>query len=325
MRVGRQPPVEKGLLCDARDCWIMPQAPLSGTLSIAAIDRRSGQVGAASVSQSFSIGSKSIWSEPGVGVVVAQGTVEPSYGSLGLALLGGGKTPAHALKSLLATDPRPDLRQVMIIDHRGRTAAHTGKNCLPEAGFAVGRGFCVQANFVNTKRAWRTMARAFRAEKGELSLRMVSALEAGEQAAKGARRGGPTRSAAVVVVKTAPSGVPWEGKVLDLRIESGEAPLKQLRGMLRIMEAQERAELGENLMSRGETERGEKEFARAVALASDSFDVKLRFALALLGSGDRKRGTAVLRSAMGRGLDFKAILQELSARGMVADKSAPKD
>jgi uncharacterized Ntn-hydrolase superfamily protein len=154
------------LLSDVSTDVTMVRMPLGGTQSIVAVDKRSGEMGAAVLSQSFSVGSRTIWSEPGVGVVVAQGTIEPTYGPLGLALLKGGKTPQQALKSLLATDPRPGVRQVMIIDSRGRAAAHTGKGCLPEAGYSAGSGFCVQANFVNAKRAWRSMAAAFRGGKG---------------------------------------------------------------------------------------------------------------------------------------------------------------
>ena len=158
----------------------MVPMPLGGTQSIVAVDKRSGEMGAAVLSQSFSVGSKTIWSEPGVGVVVAQGTVEPTYGPLGLALLKGGKTPPQALKSLLATDPRPGVRQVMMIDSRGRTAAHTGRSCLPESGYLAGRGFCVQANFVNAKRVWRSMAAALPRGEGD----------AGGEAGLGARGGG---------------------------------------------------------------------------------------------------------------------------------------
>jgi uncharacterized Ntn-hydrolase superfamily protein len=183
----------------------MDRNPLSGTQSIVAVDKRSGEMGAAVLSQTFAAGSKTIWSEPSVGIVVCQGTVEPIYGSLGLALMKAGKTPPQALKSLLATDPRPGVRQVMMIDSRGRTAAHTGRNCLPETGYLAGRGFCVQANFVNAKRGWRSMAAAFRATKGGLAERLFSALEAGDKAAKGTRRGGLARSAAILVVETHPT------------------------------------------------------------------------------------------------------------------------
>ena len=147
-------------------------------------------MGAAVLSQSFSVGSRTIWSEPGVGMVVAQGTVEPTYGPLGLALLKGGKTPPQALKSLLATDPRPGVRQVMMIDSEGpHGRPHRAGAAFQRPGYLAGRGFCVQANFVNAKRGWRSMAAAFRSGKGTLAERMVSALEAGEHASKGARRG----------------------------------------------------------------------------------------------------------------------------------------
>ena len=300
----------------------MPLTPLGGTESIVAVDKKAGEMGAALVSQSFSIGSKAVWAEPCVGVVVAQGIVEPSYGSLGLALVRGGKSPAHALKSLLATDPRPDSRQVMIIDSRGRRAGHTGKNCMPEAGFLSGRGFCVQANFVNTKRAWRAIAAAFRAERGDLATRMVAALEAGEQSARGGRRGGAAKSAAVMVVKMVHGTSPLEGKVLDLRVENADNPLRQLKGLLKFREGQERVSLAEDLFAREELGRAEKEFARAASLAPDSFEVKLRLALALFADGERKRGMSVLRGALGRGQDANAIFREMLARKIIEEPSS---
>jgi uncharacterized Ntn-hydrolase superfamily protein len=299
----------------------MVQMPLGGTLSIVAVDKRSGEMGAAVLSQSFSVGSRTIWSEPGVGVVVAQGTIEPTYGPLGLALLKGGKTPPQALKSLLATDPRPGERQVMIIDSRGRAAAHTGKGCLPQAGYLAGRGFCVQANFASAKRAWRSMAAAFRAARGTLAERMVSALEAGEQASRGARRG-VARSAAVMVVAALPTNTPWEGKLLDLRVESSDGPLRELRGMLKVQEAYGYAASGEELLSRGDSERGEREFSKAISLAPRNNELKLWFALGMLRQGEFKAGEPALRSAVGRGRDVKALLRELVARGII--ESPPK-
>jgi uncharacterized Ntn-hydrolase superfamily protein len=305
------------LLSDVGADFSMVLTPLGGTQSIVAVDKRSGEMGAAVLSQSFSVGSRTIWSEPGVGVVVAQGTVEPTYGPLGLALLKGGKTPPQALKSLLATDPRPGVRQVMMIDSRGRAAAHAGKGCLPESGYLAGRGFCVQANFVNSKMAWRSMAAAFRGGKGTLAERMVSALEASEQASKGRRRGGAARSAAVIVVASLPTNTPWEGKILDLRVESSDGPLKELKGMLRVQEAYGHAASGVELLSKGEAERGGKELSKAISLAPESTELKLWFALGLLRQGEVKGGESMLRSAVGRGQDLKALLRELAARGII--------
>ena len=299
----------------------MARLPLGGTQSIVAVDRRSGEMGAAVLSQSFSVGSKTMWSEPGVGVVVVQGTVEPSYGSLGLALLKGGKTPPQALKSLLATDPRPGVRQVMMIDSRGRTAAHTGKSCLPEAGHLAGRGFCVQANFVNAKRGGRSMAASFRGGKGTLAEKLVSALEAGEQASKGPRRGGASRSAAVVVVSALPSNTPWEGRLLDLRVENGDGPVRELRRMLRVHDAYGHAASGEELLAKGEIERGRKEFSKAMSLAPENSELKLWLAIGMLRQGEINAAEPVMRRALGRGQDSRAILRELASRGMVGGRT----
>jgi uncharacterized Ntn-hydrolase superfamily protein len=310
------------LLSDVGADISMVQLPLGGTQSIVAVDRRSGEMGAAVLSQSFSVGSKTTWAEPGVGVVVAQGTVEPSYGSLGLALLKGGKTPPQALKSLLATDPRPGVRQVMVIDSRGRTAAHTGKGCLPESGHLAGRGFCVQASFVNAKKGWKSMAVSFRNGKGSLAERLVSALEAGEQASRGARRGGAPRSAAVTVVTSLPGNTPWEGRLLDLRVENSDGPLRELRKMLKVHEAYERAANGEELLSRGELERGRKEFSKAMTLAPENSELKLWLALGMMRRGEVKMAESTMRSAIGRGQDVRAIFRELSARGIIGSPTA---
>ena len=109
------------------------------TYSIVAIDKKSGEMGVAVQSHWFSVGSVVTWAEAGVGIVATQASVEISYGPLGLALMKGGKTPQQALKSLLATDPRPEVRQVAMLDARGRVAVHTGRKCMPEAGRESGQ------------------------------------------------------------------------------------------------------------------------------------------------------------------------------------------
>lgn len=302
----------------------MVKLPLGGTQSIVAVDKRSGEMGAAVLSQSFSVGSKTMWSEPGVGVVVAQGTVEPSYGSLGLALLKGGKTPPQALKSLLATDPRPGVRQVMMMDSRGRTAAHTGGGCLPEAGHIAGRGFCVQANFVNAKRGWRSIAASFRSAKGTLAERLVAALEAGEQASRGGRRGGPSRSAALIVVEALPSNTPWEGRLLDLRVENSSRPLKELRKMVKVYGAYELAAAGEELLAKGDLERGGRELSKAISLAPENSELRLWLALGMMKQGEVEAAESMMRSAVGRGQDMKAILREMTSRGIIGRSSGKR-
>lgn len=147
------------------------------TYSIVAIDKKSGEMGAAVQSHWFSVGSIVTWAEAGVGVVATQAFVEVSYGPLGLALMKGGKTPQQALKSLLATDPRPEVRQVAMLDVRGRVAVHTGRKCVPEAGHVTGRGVSAQGNIMRNRRIWRAMAGGFKKSRGSLAERLLAARE----------------------------------------------------------------------------------------------------------------------------------------------------
>lgn len=201
---------------------------------------------------------------------------------------------------------------MMMMDSKGRTAAHTGKGCLPESGHLAGRGFCVQANFVGAKRAWRSVAAAYRGAKAGLAGRMVAALEAGGQATRGA-----VRSAAVMVVAALPTNTPWEGRLLDLRVDSSDSPLRELKAMLKVQEAYGHAASGEELLARGDLAKGGREFSKAISLSPESAELRLWFALGMLRNGESKAGEAMLRSAVGRGSDSKEILRELAVRGIV--------
>src|SRR3712207_8471415 len=51
---------------------------------------------------------------------------------------------SDALKSLLAKDEGRDVRQVAMIDARGRVASHTGSKCIEAAGDRTGANYSVQ-------------------------------------------------------------------------------------------------------------------------------------------------------------------------------------
>src|SRR5713101_7910193 len=96
------------------------------TYSIVARDPATGELGVAVQSHWFSVGTAVPWAEAGVGAVATQSFVDPSYGSLGLELMRGGRSAPDALRGLLAADAGRDVRQVAMIDAQGRVAAHTG-------------------------------------------------------------------------------------------------------------------------------------------------------------------------------------------------------
>ena len=139
------------------------------TFSIVARDPSTGEMGVAVQSHWFSVGSNVAWAEAGVGAIATQSFIDPSYGRNGLDLMRGGASAEEALKTLLAKDEGRDVRQVAMIDSKGRVAAHTGAKCIEAAGDHVGTNYSVQANLMANGRVWPAMARAFEETKGDLA------------------------------------------------------------------------------------------------------------------------------------------------------------
>jgi uncharacterized Ntn-hydrolase superfamily protein len=284
------------------------------TYSIVAIDKKSGEMGVAVQSHWFSVGSIVTWAEAGVGVVATQAFVEVSYGPLGLALMKGGKSPQQALKSLLATDPRPEVRQVAMLDVRGRVAAHTGRRCVPEAGHVTGRGMSAQGNIMRNRRVWRAMASAFKKSRGSLAARLLVALESGERAG-GDLRG--RQSAALLVVKTGGNGMPWQAKVVDLRVEDNPQPLVELRRLLRIREAFVHADSGDALMEKGDVRRAQERYRRSAELYPENPELRFWEAVTMLNHGEIKEGSAVMKSVFRKNMDLKTLLKRLPEVGLL--------
>ena len=198
------------------------------TYSIVARDKQTGELGVAVQSRAFNTGAVVPWGAPGVGVVATQSYTEMSYGPLGLDLLRGGKSSAEALAELVAADDDSAYRQVAILDAQGRVAVHVGESCIPAAGFAAGDGFSAQANMVDSERVWQAMAEAFEGSEGPLAERLLSALDAAEDAGgdwRGRQAGG--------ILVVGPEGQPWKREV-DLRVDDHADPLGELRRLLRL-------------------------------------------------------------------------------------------
>jgi len=195
------------------------------TYSIAARDPDTGEMGLATQSQAFAVGSSVPWAEPGYGVIATQSIAEPYYGELGLDLLRGGMTATESLRAMRSIDPHPERRQVVMIDARGDISVYTGDGCVAAAGHRVGEHCCALANLVVGEAVWNDMVDAFETTAGPLAHRLVSALVAAE-AAGGDLRG--RRSAAVVVVRAERTGRPWQDQLVDLRVDDHHDPVSEL-------------------------------------------------------------------------------------------------
>ncbi len=203
------------------------------TFSIVAFDPKTGDLGVAVESKYFGVGSVVPWAKAGVGAVATQALGKMRYGIDGLVLMEQGKSAPNALAELLGKDERREVRQVGMIDAKGRVVSHTGAECIAWAGNHVGENFTVQGNLLAGEDVVKAMAGAFEKARasgeGELAEWMMRALEAG-QAAGGDRRG--QQSAALLVVRA--NGGPGgdNDRYIDLRVEDHATPIVELSRLL---------------------------------------------------------------------------------------------
>jgi uncharacterized Ntn-hydrolase superfamily protein len=210
----------------------------SMTWSILGRDRDAGELGIAVHSRFFAAGHIVPWVEAGVAVVASQAFTNPAYGHECLRLLRSGMDPQAALDSVRTGDPGEALRQVAILDARGRVALHTGARCVSAAGHALGTDCCAVANMMARDTVWPAMIYAFENTSGPMADRLLAAMEAAE------REGGDLRgkqAAALIVVSGKSSGVPELDRSVDLRIDDHPDPVAEIKRLLSYSRAHRRA------------------------------------------------------------------------------------
>jgi uncharacterized Ntn-hydrolase superfamily protein len=296
----------------------VPARPVA-TYSIVARDAATGELGVAVQSHWFAVGAVVPWAEAGVGAVATQSFTEPSYGPLGLAAMKAGKEPREALAALLAKDPHPEVRQVALVDARGRTAAHTGSGCIPAAGHRTGEGYSVQANLMLGGEVPGAMATAFERATGPLAERMLAALEAA-QAAGGDLRG--KQSAALLVVRAAPSASPWTDRVVDLRVDDHAEPLRELRRLLTLHRAYEHMNRGDEAVAAGRLDEALREYASARSMVPDNAEFLFWTAVALVSNGRVEEALPLFGSAFRLNPAWMLLVPRLASVGQLPDDEA---
>ncbi|HEX6089683.1 MAG TPA: DUF1028 domain-containing protein [Gemmatimonadales bacterium] len=298
-----------------------PRRPVA-TYSIVARDSVTGEIGVAVQSHWFSVGSIVTWAEAGVGAVATQSFVEPSYGPLGLALMRTGRSAPDALRGLIASDPDSAVRQVAMIDARGRVAAFTGARAVVAAGHHVGNGYSVQANLMEKPSVWPAMARAFETGKGDLAERLLLALEAAE------REGGDIRgrqSAAIVVVGPASSGRPWADRLVDLRIEDHPEPLVELRRLVTLSRLYRRMNEGDEWVTKNDIPKAVAAYDAAIAFLPDSAtngEAVFWTGISLAAAGKEAEAAPYLARAYAVHPKWAELVPRLPAAGLLPADSA---
>ncbi|MFM8532381.1 MAG: DUF1028 domain-containing protein [Acidimicrobiia bacterium] len=198
--------------------------PVYSTFSLCAIDPATGQSGAGVTTRVPFVGRAVPHVRAGVGAVCTQASTRVEYGQEGLDLMAKGVEPAAAMAQMMANDAQKESRQLALIDMKGRSVAHTGKNNSFWAGSKQGKNYTVQANIMVGPEVVEAVAATFEASEGSgmpLAERMILALEAGQQKG-GDSRWGNLQSAAIKIAD--PNDPGRGGDHIALAIEVGEHP-----------------------------------------------------------------------------------------------------
>ncbi len=293
------------------------------TYSIVAYDAATGEVGAAVQSHWFSVGSVVIWTRPGVGAVATQSFTNPDYGTLGLDAMAAGQVPAEALAALRAKDEGRDVRQVGMVDVKGRAAGVTGAKCIDYACDLQGEGFSVQANIMLKDTVCAAMAAAYRGSAGKpLAERLLLALQAA-QAEGGDLRG--KQSAAIQVVKATASAKPWTDTVVSLRVEDHPEPIEELTRLYEVHRAYNFMNQGDVHLEHGKIDEAMNSYRQAVSMLPGRVEPIFWQAVNLVVAGKLEEALPMFAEVFKKDADWKLMPARLVKVGLLPSDAAILD
>lgn len=196
------------------------------TYSIVAHDPATQEWGIAVQSRFLAVGSIVPWARAGVGAIATQSFANTTYGPRGLELLAQGKSAQETLEILVESDPKPEKRQLGIVDAVGNVANYTGEECFEWAGAVTGPYFTAQGNILVSAETVQAMGATFLNFNGNLAERLLEALVAGQ--AQGGDSRGQQSAALLIVQKGAGYGGFTDVKV-DLRVDDHQEPITELK------------------------------------------------------------------------------------------------
>ncbi len=282
--------------------------PFCSTFSIVAVDTTTGEIGVGVQSHWFSVGSVVPWAEAGVGAVATQSFAEPAYGPKILGRVRNGETCTSALVHELIADSLQEVRQVLVIDTRGNSGAHTGEECIPYAGHHVERDHVCAGNLLAAPKIWDRMSEAFETAEGTLAERIVTALEAGQEAGGDARG---RQSAALLVVDSVDAERPWKNRTIDLRIADHPEPIVELRRLLTVHEAYALADEGDGAFARKEYEEAMRLYDTALQLTPGNDELIFWRGSMKMATGDTDGAAADVLEAIGLNGRWRVLIARI--------------
>jgi uncharacterized Ntn-hydrolase superfamily protein len=197
--------------------------PIITTFSIVGCDPQTGEVGAAVASMYPAVGRVVPSVKVGVGAFCSQYHHNPEFGPKAMSMLENGMRAEEILAELVRHDPKPENRQLAIIDLRGRAANRNPTSAAPNAdwwGAASGKFYAAQGNTLAGRQVVVDMAAAYESTDGTIADKLMAALKAGDDA------GGDHRGRLAAGIQVAKPGV--DGLWVELYVDKSDDAVNEL-------------------------------------------------------------------------------------------------
>ena len=156
-----------------------------------------GQFGMAVSSSSPAVAARCAHARAGVGAVASQNVTDPRLGPYVLDAMENGMDADAAVASVIAAASHTAFRQLLAIDHAGRTAIFSGDNTLGINAEYQSQNAAAAGNLLANPTIPKSMVTAFHDAKGHLGDRLIAAMQAGLDAGGEA---GEVHSAGLLIV-----------------------------------------------------------------------------------------------------------------------------
>ena len=202
---------------------------MQASFSVIGLDRATGAIGVAVLSETPGCGAEVPWVQAGVGAIATQGDVNPAWGPRGLALLRAGVPPQAVCDSLYRSDPGYLRRQVGVLDRDGTPGGYTGLELIGFSAGVIDTTVAVQGTGLNNTNALVVAHEAYLAQGGlPLPEHLLATLAVGA-----AKSRGPLRSAALLVGRPDAANPGNESAWISLRVDDSADPLGDLARLFR--------------------------------------------------------------------------------------------
>jgi len=206
------------------------------TFSILGYDPDAQMVGSAVASKWTGVGSCVQFFQPHVGLVNMQ---NHSYAQVAFRVpdnMKAGETLENSLEMALEEDTAREKRQFILGDLAGNFLTFSGKACNGIYHSMIGKNCAAAGNTIADENVIAAMVDAFEGANGEtLTERLMRALEAGQNV------GGDTRGQEAAAIRVFQTSYPIQRFYpVDLRVDSHDKPLEELRRLLDVFDSHER-------------------------------------------------------------------------------------